>query len=203
MVDLLEIGAGGGSIAELDQVGLLRVGPRSAGAEPGPACYRLGGSEPTVTDANVVLGLISPDSFLGGSMQLDSEAACGVIAEKIAQSMGIDPVEAAAAIHRVVTDNMAEATRVHSAELNVDLRNYSLVAYGGAGPLHAYGVAERLGLSKIVFPRNAGVLSATGHDDPCALRCQLQSGGLAQAARCRRYDCRSSSDAQVHSGIPY
>jgi len=162
MVDLLEIGAGGGSIAELDPVGLLRVGPRSAGADPGPACYRLGGQEPTVTDANVVLGLISPDSFLGGSMQLDSEAACLVITEKIAQRIGLEPVEAAAAIHRVVTDNMAEATRVHSAELNVDLRSYSLVAYGGAGPLHAYGVAERLGLSTVVFPRNAGVLSATG-----------------------------------------
>jgi N-methylhydantoinase A len=162
MVDLLEIGAGGGSIAELDQVGLLRVGPRSAGAEPGPACYRLGGQEPTVTDANVVLGLIGPDSFLGGSMQLDSEAACLVITEKIARRMGLEPVEAAAAIYRVVTDNMAEATRVHSAELNVDLRSYSLVAYGGAGPLHAYGVAERLGLSTVVFPRNAGVLSATG-----------------------------------------
>ncbi|PZR66751.1 MAG: methylhydantoinase [Candidatus Dormiibacter spiritus] len=162
MVDLLEIGAGGGSIAELDPVGLLRVGPRSAGAEPGPACYRLGGQEPTVTDANMVLGLISPDSFLGGSMQLDPEAACLVLTEKIAQPMGLKPVEAGAAIHRVVTDNMAEATRVHAAELNVDLRSYSLVAYGGAGPLHAYGVAERLGLSTVVFPRNAGVLSATG-----------------------------------------
>jgi N-methylhydantoinase A/oxoprolinase/acetone carboxylase beta subunit len=162
MVDLLEIGAGGGSIAELDQVGLLRVGPRSAGAEPGPACYGRGGSEPTVTDASVVLGLISPDSFLGGSMRLDPEAACLVITEKVAQRMGLEPVEAAAAIHRVVTDNMAEATRVHAAELNVDLRNYSLVAYGGAGPLHAYGVADRLGLSRVVFPRNAGVLSATG-----------------------------------------
>ena len=91
MVDLLEIGAGGGSIAELDQVGLLRVGPRSAGAEPGPACYRLGGTEPTVTDADVVLGLISPDSFLGGSMQLDPEAACLVITEKVAQRMGLEP----------------------------------------------------------------------------------------------------------------
>jgi N-methylhydantoinase A len=162
MVDLLEIGAGGGSIAELDPVGLLRVGPRSAGAEPGPACYRRGGEEPTVTDADVVLGLISPDSFLGGSMQLDAEAACSAITEKIAKGMGLELVEAAAAIHRVVTDNMAEATRVHSAELNVDLRGYSLVAYGGAGPVHAYGVAERLGLSTVIFPRNAGVFSATG-----------------------------------------
>lgn len=162
MIDLLEIGAGGGSIAELDSVGLLRVGPRSAGAQPGPACYGLGGEEPTVTDANVVLGLIEPESFLGGSMKLDRDAAWRALRDMVAAPMELDPVEAAVAIHRIVTDSMAEATRVHSAELNVDLRDHSLVAYGGAGPLHAYGVAERLGLPVIVFPRNAGVLSATG-----------------------------------------
>jgi N-methylhydantoinase A/oxoprolinase/acetone carboxylase beta subunit len=162
MVDLLEIGAGGGSIAELDRLGLLRVGPRSASANPGPACYGLGGQEATVTDADLVLGLIDPDSFLSGSMHLDRDAALRAITENVARPLGLQPVEAAAAIHRVVTDNMAEATRVHSAEVNVDLRGYWLVAFGGAGPLHAYGVAERLGLPVVVFPRNAGVLSATG-----------------------------------------
>jgi N-methylhydantoinase A/oxoprolinase/acetone carboxylase beta subunit len=162
MVDLLEIGAGGGSIAELDRLGLLRVGPRSASANPGPACYGLGGDEATVTDADLVLGLIDPDSFLSGSMRLNRDAAMSAITENVARPLGLQPLEAAAAIYRVVTDNMAEATRVHSAEVNVDLRGYWLVAFGGAGPLHAYGVAERLGLPVVVFPRNAGVLSAAG-----------------------------------------
>jgi N-methylhydantoinase A len=162
MVDLLEIGAGGGSIAEVDQLGLLRVGPRSASANPGPACYGLGGREATVTDADLVLGMIDPDYFLSGSMRLDRDAAWRVITDNVAHPLGLDPLEAAAAIHRVVTDNMAEATRVHSAEVNVDLRGYWLVAFGGAGPLHAYGVAERLGLPVVVFPRHAGVLSAAG-----------------------------------------
>jgi N-methylhydantoinase A/oxoprolinase/acetone carboxylase beta subunit len=162
MVDLLEIGAGGGSIAELDRLGLLRVGPRSSGANPGPACYGLHGQDATVTDADLVLGLIDPDSFLNGSMRLDSDGARRVITEKVADPLGLTAIEAAAAIHRVVTDNMAEATRVHSAEVNVDLRGHWLVAFGGAGPLHAYGIAERLGLPVVVFPRHAGVLSATG-----------------------------------------
>ena len=162
MVDLLEIGAGGGSIAEVDQLGLLRVGPRSAGANPGPACYGLGGREATVTDADLVLGMIDPDSFLSGSMRLDRDAAWRAITDNVAHPLGLDPLEAAAAIYWVVTDNMAEATRVHSAEVNVDLRGYWLVAFGGAGPLHAYGVADRLGLPVVVFPRHAGVLSAAG-----------------------------------------
>jgi len=162
MIDLLEIGAGGGSIAEVDQLGLLRVGPRSAGARPGPACYGLDGKEPTVTDADLLLGLIDPGSFLSGSMALDRTAACSAISENVAQRLHVDTLEAAAAIHRVVTDNMAEATRVHAAEVNVDLRGFWLVAFGGAGPLHAYGVAERLGLPVVVFPKNAGVLSAIG-----------------------------------------
>lgn len=162
VVDLLEIGAGGGSIAEIDSLGLLRVGPRSAGADPGPVCYGRGGTEPTVTDANVVLGLINPDYFLGGAMRLDRAAAAKVIEGRIGRPLGLDAEQAAAAIHKIVTENMTEAARVHSVEINVDIRNYGMVAFGGAGPIHAHGVAERLRLPFVVCPPEAGVLSALG-----------------------------------------
>lgn len=162
VVDLLEIGAGGGSIAEIDSLGLLRVGPRSASADPGPVCYGRGGTEPTVTDANVVLGLINPDYFLGGEMKLDRDAAARAIEAKVGRPLGLDAEEAAAAIHRVVTENMAEAAAVHAVEVNVDVRGYGMVAFGGAGPIHAHGVAARLRQPFIVCPREAGVLSAVG-----------------------------------------
>jgi N-methylhydantoinase A/oxoprolinase/acetone carboxylase beta subunit len=162
VVDLLEIGAGGGSIAEMDPLGLLQVGPRSAGADPGPVCYGRGGTEPTVTDANVVLGLINPDYFLGGAMRLDKEAAAKSIEERIGRPLGLDVEAAAIAIHKLVTENMSEAARVHSVEINVDVRDYGMVAFGGAGPIHAAGVAERLRLPFIICPPEAGVLSALG-----------------------------------------
>jgi N-methylhydantoinase A/oxoprolinase/acetone carboxylase beta subunit len=162
VIDLLETGAAGGSIAEIDALGLLRVGPRSAGADPGPVCYGVGGREPTVTDANVVLGLIDPARFLGGAMPLDRAAAGRVIAERIGAPLGASVEKAAAAIHRVVTETMAEAIRVHAVEVNVDVRSLGMVAYGGAGPLHAVGVAQRLGAPCVVFPPSAGVLSALG-----------------------------------------
>ncbi|MFN8593830.1 MAG: hydantoinase/oxoprolinase family protein [Thermomicrobiales bacterium] len=162
VIDLLETGAGGGSIAEIDALGLLRVGPHSAGADPGPACYGRGGVLPTVTDANVVLGLIDPAGFLGGSMTLDASAARTAIEETIGNSLGLDAEAAASAIHRVVTENMAEAIRVHAVEINVDVRSLAMVAYGGAGPLHAIGVARRLQIPSVVFPPAAGVLSALG-----------------------------------------
>lgn len=162
VIDLLETGAGGGSIAEIDALGLLRVGPRSAGADPGPACYQRGGIEPTVTDANVVLGLIDPDRFLGGAMPLDRDAAARAIDERVGSRLGLDTSQAAMAIHRLVTENMAEAIRVHAVEINVDVRGLGMVAFGGAGPLHAVGVAQRLGSPFVVFPPAAGVLSALG-----------------------------------------
>jgi N-methylhydantoinase A/oxoprolinase/acetone carboxylase beta subunit len=162
VIDLLETGAGGGSIAEIDALGLLRVGPRSAGADPGPACYDRGGDEPTVTDGNVMLGLIDPNRFLGGAMPLDRDAAVRVITESIGRPLNLGAEQAAAAIHRVVTENMAEAIRVHSVEINVDVRRLGMVAYGGAGPLHAVGVAQRLQAPFVVFPPSAGVLSAIG-----------------------------------------
>ena len=161
-VEMIEIGAGGGSIAYLDPMGLMKVGPQSAGADPGPVCYGLGGSEPTVTDADLVLGLLNPDYFLGGDIALDSEGARKAIGEGLAEPMGMDVVRAAQGIHDVVNDNMATAARMHAAEQGLDVRSYTLVAFGGAGPVHAYRVAKLLGLKKVVCPLGAGVMSSIG-----------------------------------------
>lgn len=160
-IDLVEIGAGGGSIARADNLGLLKVGPESSGAEPGPACYAQGGTDPTVTDADVLLGLISPTAFLGGDMALDASLA-EEAAAKLAGDLGLSVSDVAAGIHEVVNQNMAAAARMHAVEKGTDLRGTPLIAFGGAGPVHACGVAELLEAPKIVFPRNAGVLSSFG-----------------------------------------
>ncbi|RMF90755.1 MAG: hydantoinase/oxoprolinase family protein, partial [Nitrospinota bacterium] len=131
IVDMIEIGAGGGSIARIDELGLITVGPESAGANPGPACYGLGGEEPTVTDANLILGYLNPDYFLGGAMRLDRDASLRAI-QKIADPLGMTPVEAAWGIHEIVNTNMAEAARTHMVERGVDARTLTLFAYGGA-----------------------------------------------------------------------
>jgi N-methylhydantoinase A len=160
-IDLVEIGAGGGSLARTDQFGLLKVGPESAGAEPGPASYGRGGTEPAVTDADVVLGLIDPATFLGGDMALDAAAAIAAT-ERVGASLGLGAVEVAAGIHEIVNQNMAAAARMHAVEQGVDLRGVSLLAFGGAGPVHACGVAELLEAQRVIFPVNASVLSAFG-----------------------------------------
>jgi N-methylhydantoinase A len=160
-VDLVEIGAGGGSLARTDDLGLLKVGPESAGAYPGPASYGLGGTEPAVTDADVVLGLIDPISFLGGDMPLNREAA-RLSVESIATRLKLSVVDTAAGIHEIVNQNMAAAARMHAVELGVDLRGVTLLAFGGAGPVHACGVAELLESDRVIFPVNASVLSAFG-----------------------------------------
>jgi N-methylhydantoinase A len=162
VIEMIEIGAGGGSIARVDKLGLLKVGPDSSGADPGPVCYDRGGIEPTVTDADLLLGYLSPDYFLGGKMRLNREKARQVIEEKIARPLGIDIVRAAWGIHQVVNENMANAARIHLVEKGRDPRDYSLIAFGGAGPVHAYRVAERLKLKTIVCPLAAGVTSAFG-----------------------------------------
>jgi len=162
VIDLLEIGAGGGSIAEIDELGLLRVGPTSVGADPGPACYGLGGGHPTVTDANLILGFLNPEYFLGGAMKLDANHAARVIEENISRPLGLSLMDGAAAINRVVTENMTEAARVHSVEMNVDIEHFALLAFGGAGPIHAYALADRLRLPLVICPPDAGVLSALG-----------------------------------------
>jgi len=161
-IELLEIGAGGGSIAWIDSSGLLNVGPRSAGAIPGPACYGRGGAEPTVTDADLLLGWLDAGSFLGGEAPLDPAAAKRVIRERIAQPLGISVERAAAGIVDVVNTNMAIALRVHVTERGLDPREMALVAFGGAGPAHAYEVARHAGLRRVIVPPGAGVASSIG-----------------------------------------
>lgn len=162
VVDMIEIGAGGGSIARLDRLGLLKVGPDSAGADPGPACYGRGSREPTVTDADLVLGYLNPDFFLGGKMKLDREAARAAIEVNLARDLGIGATEAAWGVHQIVNENMVSAARVHAIERGKDPRSYALTAFGGAGPVHAYRVAELLGISTIMIPPGAGATSAFG-----------------------------------------
>jgi N-methylhydantoinase A len=162
VVELIEIGAGGGSIARVDRMGLLKVGPDSSGADPGPACYGAGGHEPTVTDADLVLGYLDADFFLGGRMRLDIDAARRAIRDRIARPMGLGLTEAAWGIHRVVNENMAGAARVHGIERGKDLRGYPLFAFGGAGPVHAWSVGRILRVPRVLVPYGAGALSAYG-----------------------------------------
>lgn len=161
-IDLMEIGAGGGSIAEVNALGLLQVGPRSAGASPGPVCYGRGGEEPTVTDADLVLGYLSPDYFLGGGMRLDLERARVAIEEKIVRPLNVDLTQAAWGIHDLVNENMAGAVRMHVAERGGDPSRTTLVAFGGAGPVHAHNLAKKLRIPQILVPLGAGVASALG-----------------------------------------
>lgn len=160
-IDLSEIGAGGGSIART-RLGIITVGPDSSGAAPGPICYGLGGEEPTVTDADLVLGYLNPEYFLGGSMRLDAQAAARGIEERIALPLGIDPVRAAWGIYETVNVSMARAVRMVSIERGKDPRRFGFVAFGGAGPLHAMRLARELGLDRIILPAAAGVASAVG-----------------------------------------
>ena len=162
VVDMIEIGAGGGSIARVDDLGLLKVGPESAGADPGPACYGRGGTRPTVTDADLLLGYLSPDAFLGGAMALDEEKARSAIRDRVAGPLGLPVEEAALGIHAVVDEMMANAARIHIGERGLDPASHVLVAFGGAGPVHAGGVARRLGIGRFVVPGSAGVGSALG-----------------------------------------
>lgn len=162
VIEMVEIGAGGGSIARVDSLGRIVVGPDSAGSNPGPVCYRRGGTEPTVTDADVVLGRIDPATFSGGKMSLDVAEAKRAAQEKIGSPLGLPIEHAALGISEIVDENMANAARVHAIESGKDLRSRTLVAFGGAAPLHAVRVAEKLGISRVLVPTNAGVGSAVG-----------------------------------------
>lgn len=162
VIDMIEIGAGGGSIAEVDARGTIRVGPHSAGADPGPACYAQGGHLPTLTDANLTLGYLDPASFLGGEMSLDRNAAESAIIECIANPLELDLPRAAFGIHEIISEDVARAFRVHASERGFDYRSSSMVAFGGSGPLHAMGVALKLGIPRVIFPVAAGVMSALG-----------------------------------------
>jgi|SoiMethySBSTD1v2_1073268.scaffolds.fasta_scaffold01236_17 N-methylhydantoinase A len=162
VLDMIEIGAGGGSLAEVDERGTLRVGPKSAGARPGPACYGRGGSRPTLTDANLILGYLDARSFLGGQMALDPAAAREAIDRHVAQPLGVSIERAAFGIHEVINEDVARAFRVHASERGVDYRRCSIVAFGGSGPLHAARVARKLRIPRLICPWGAGVMSAFG-----------------------------------------
>src|SRR6185369_11593516 len=160
-IDIHTLGAGGGSIARVDAGGILHVGPESAGAAPGPACYGQGGAEPTVTDANLVLGYLDPANFLGGARALDEGLAARAV-DRIAAALGIDRLAAARGIHRVINTNMAEGVRLVSVRRGVDPRRFALFAFGGAAGLHGTEIARQLGLARVIVPRVASVLSAWG-----------------------------------------
>ena len=162
VIEMIEIGAGGGSLARVDRMGLLKVGPDSAGADPGPACYNLGGRQPTVTDADLLLGYLDAEFFLGGRMRLDRAAAERAVTEHVARPLGLDVTTAAWGIHRVVNENMAAAARIHGIERGRDLRAYPLFAFGGAGPVHCWQVARILKVPRILLPFGAGAMSAWG-----------------------------------------
>lgn len=162
MMDIFEVGTGGGSIARIADEGGLRVGPQSAGAQPGPACYGQGGTEPTVTDANVLLGRLSPDRFLGGEMELDVGAAEAAIADKVGSPLGLGVVEAAQGILRIAVTAMSHAVKAVTTERGLDAGDFAMVAYGGAGPLHACNIAREMGIRKLVIPRSPGHFSAFG-----------------------------------------
>ncbi|MCC6716347.1 MAG: hydantoinase B/oxoprolinase family protein [Acetobacteraceae bacterium] len=161
VIDMIEIGAGGGSIASVDEVGLLKVGPQSAGADPGPACYGRGGTQATVTDANLLLGYYDPGFFLGGRMALDIAAAEAALS-RLGEQLGLSAIETAWGIHRVVTESMAAAARIHIVEKGRDPRRYAMVGFGGAGPAHAAGVARALGVAELLVPPASGAASALG-----------------------------------------
>ena len=162
VVDLVEIGAGGGSVAWVDSGGLLRVGPQSAGADPGPVCYRRGGAEPTVTDANVVLGRLNPAYFLGGEMGLDVDGARRAIEERCAKPLGLDVVEAAYGIVEIANAAMVNALHLISVQRGYDPRDFVLVGFGGAGPVHANAIARDAEMPRLLIPRSPGIFSATG-----------------------------------------
>lgn len=162
VVDLMEIGAGGGSIARMSKMDLLQVGPESAGADPGPACYGRGGENPTVTDADLVLGYLDPNYFLGGTMPLDKSASEKAIAEKVAKPLAASTIEAAFGIHDLINETMAAAAKTHIAEKGGNPNIVTISAFGGAGPVHAYGLAKKIGAPRILVPPLAGVGSALG-----------------------------------------
>ena len=187
VIEMIEIGAGGGSIAAIDEVGLLKVGPQSAGSDPGPACYGMGGLQPTVTDASLVLGYYDPGFFLGGRMALDLDAARAAVG-RVAEPLGLGIEEAALGIHKVVVESMASAARVHLVERGKDPRQYAMVGFGGAGPAHAVDVARAMGIGSVLIPPASGAASALGflaaplsHEDVRSRRMELAPGFDADA----------------------
>ena len=191
VIEMIEIGAGGGSIAVIDEVGLLKVGPRSAGSDPGPACYGMGGTQPTVTDANLVLGYYDPGFFLGGRMTLDLEAARRAV-KSVADPLGLSVEQAALGIHKVVVESMAAAARVHLVEKGNDPRKYAMVGFGGAGPAHAADVARAMGVREVIVPPASGAASALGF---------LAAPLSIEDVRSRRVEFREGFDAAAINAL--
>lgn len=162
VIDMIEIGSGGGSLAEIDARGVLRVGPRSAGANPGPVCYGLGGERPTLTDANLILGYLGASSFLGGRMRLNFDGAAAAMGRHVGQATGMDALHAAWGVYDMVCEDVARAFRVHASERGVDYRNCSMIAFGGSGPVLGSRVAHKLKIPRVICPWGAGVMSAFG-----------------------------------------
>jgi N-methylhydantoinase A len=208
VIEMVEIGAGGGSIARVDSLGQIVVGPESAGSEPGPVCYGKGGTEPTVTDADVVLGRIDPTTFSGGKMALDVGGAERAVAKHVGSPLNLSTAHAALGISEIVDENMANATRVHAIESGKDLRSRTVIAFGGAAPLHAARVAEKLGIRRVLVPANAGVGSAVGLlRAPVAyevVRSRLMRLSEFDAAVANRLfaDMHSEAEAIVRRGAP-
>ncbi|WP_315798629.1 hydantoinase/oxoprolinase family protein [Bradyrhizobium sp. SZCCHNRI3043] len=162
VIEMVEIGAGGGSIARIDAMKRVTVGPESASSEPGPACYGRGGQRPAVTDSDVALGMIDPDAFAGGTIRLDPELSKQALLRDVGAPLGLNAETAAYAVHEVVCENMASAARVHAVERGAVIGQHTLIAFGGAAPLHAARVAEKIGVTRVIVPSNAGVGSAVG-----------------------------------------
>jgi len=208
VIEMVEIGAGGGSIARVDTLGRIAVGPDSAGSQPGPVCYGRGGAEPTVTDADVALGRIDPKTFSGGRMPLDAAAAGRAIGAHVGTPLRLAPEHAALGISEMVDENMANAARVHAIESGKDVRTRTLIAFGGAAPLHAARVAEKLGISRVLVPANAGVGSAVGLlRAPVAyeiVRGRLMRLGELDVAAVNRLlaEMRAEAEAVVRRGAP-
>ncbi len=208
VIDLVEIGAGGGSIAWIDSGGILRVGPESAGSDPGPACYSSSGTLPTVTDANVVLGRIDADHFLGGEMKLDPPAAEKAIEEHCARALGKDVVETAAGIIEIANANMVRALRIVSVERGYDPRDFTLIAFGGAGPMHVNGIIAELKVPHVVIPLNPGITSAMGllmtdlrHDYVVTYICGLDKIDLDRVNRIYQSFEARGRDMLYHEGM--
>jgi len=162
VIDMVEIGAGGGSLAHVDGMRQIRVGPESAGSQPGPACYGRGGTAPAVTDADLVLGKLDPENFAGGSIRLQSKDSMQSLQQHIGQPLGLDEITSAFGVVEVVDENMANAARVHAVENGEDLSRYTMIAFGGAAPLHAARLCQKLGIRRMLIPPGAGVGSAIG-----------------------------------------
>jgi N-methylhydantoinase A len=207
MIDVVEVGAGGGSIAWIDEVGALKVGPQSSGADPGPICYRGGGTEPTITDANVVLGRLDPHNFLGGQMVLDADGARAGIEQKVAKLLRMDTIAAAQAIVEIAISKMSLAVREVSVEKGYDPRDFALVASGGAGPLHVAAIARELHIPKVIVPLFPSHFSALGmlladerHDFTRTFYCDLASLDFAGLAAVHDEMANEAKKSLRHSG---